>query len=338
MRLRTGEKIVIFVGGAKADAYKRILGNSYGLWIATEINEHFDSTDSRISFVKVAQGRQIAAKRPFTLWDLNPCNPKAPIYEDYIDKFRENGLAGGYLYEHFTIMDNATITPERLAEIKSRYDPNTVWYRRDILGERAIAEGLVYQQFADRPDDYVVSDIGDEKIRYATIGVDFGGGTSAHAFCCTGITTKNALVVLDEWYERDALTPNKLTEAFLDFVRRCQSRWFIADCWCDSAEQTLIKGFRAAANINRFSLNVGNAMKRHINDRIRATCILMGSGRFFVNSTCKHTIDALKSALWDSRCPTADVRLDNGTTNIDSLDAMEYSFERDIPVLIDNWR
>ena len=27
---QTGEKVVIFVGGAKADSYKRILGNSYG--------------------------------------------------------------------------------------------------------------------------------------------------------------------------------------------------------------------------------------------------------------------------------------------------------------------
>ena len=85
IQTRTGEKIVIFVGGSKADSYKRILGNSYGLWIATEINEHYDCADSRISFVKVASGRQIAASRPFTLWDLNPCNPKAGIYENYID-------------------------------------------------------------------------------------------------------------------------------------------------------------------------------------------------------------------------------------------------------------
>ena len=61
IRTQTGEKVVIFVGGAKADSYKRILGNSYGLWIATEINEHYDCSDSRISFVKVATGRQLAA-------------------------------------------------------------------------------------------------------------------------------------------------------------------------------------------------------------------------------------------------------------------------------------
>lgn len=146
---RTGEKVVIFAGGAKADSYKRILGNSYGMWIATEINEHYDSTDSRTSFIRVANGRQLAAVQPFTLWDLNPCNPGHSIYEQYIDRYRQDPLPGGYLYEHFTIADNATITPERLAEIKCQYVPGTVWYRRDIEGERTLAEGLIYPMYQD---------------------------------------------------------------------------------------------------------------------------------------------------------------------------------------------
>ena len=332
---KTGEKVIVFAGGAKADSYKRILGNSYGIWIATEINEHYDSNDSRTSFVKVASGRQIAAKRPFTLWDLNPCNPKASIYEDYIDKYRRDGLAGGYLYEHFTIKDNATISEERIREIESRYDRNSVWYRRDILGERAVAEGLIYQQFADRPDDFIVfREPG--RVSHAVIGVDFGGGSSAHAFCCIGYCN-NSVVVLDEYREKAALNPTKLEQDFVDFVRRCQMRWLVTDAWCDSAEQTLINGLRAAAARNRLPVNIGNSMKRPINDRIRATCLLMGSGRFFIMNTCQNTIDAFRSAIWDAKQLTEDVRLDNGTTNIDSLDAFEYAVERDIPTLIDGW-
>lgn len=331
---RTGEKVVIFVGGSKADSYKRILGNSYGLWIATEINEHYDSTDSRTSFLKVATGRQIAALHPFTLWDLNPCNPKASIYEAYIDKYRAQGLAGGYLYQHFTIKDNATITPERIAEIESRYDPNSVWYRRDILGERAVAEGLIYQLFADQPGRYIVDEL--PRIQRATIGVDFGGGTSAHAFCCLG-HCGSSIVVLDEYREQQALNPTKLQADFVDFVRRCQMRWLVTDVWCDSAEQTLINGLRTAAAQAHLPLNIGNAMKKPINDRIRALCILMGADRFKIYGGCKHTIDALKSAIWDSKKVTEDVRLDDGTTNIDSLDALEYAYERDIPVLIEGW-
>jgi len=143
---QTGEKIVIFTGGSKADSYKRILGNSYGLWIATEINEHYDSDDSRTSFIKVAFGRQVAANKPLILWDLNPCNPGHSIYKNYIDAYIKR-YKGGYQYEHFTIADNLSITPQRLEEIKSQYIPGSVWYRRDIEGERCIAEGLIYPMY-----------------------------------------------------------------------------------------------------------------------------------------------------------------------------------------------
>ena len=38
------EKVVIFAGGKSSDSYKKIRGNSYGMWIATEINLHHDNT------------------------------------------------------------------------------------------------------------------------------------------------------------------------------------------------------------------------------------------------------------------------------------------------------
>ena len=144
---QTGEKVVIFAGGGKADSYKKILGNSYGLWIATEINEHYDSEDSRTSFIKVAFGRQVAAIKPMVLWDLNPCNPSHSIY-NYIDGYKTS-FVGGYQYAHFTLRDNLSITPERRAEIESQYEAGSIWYRRDILGERCIAEGLVYPMYED---------------------------------------------------------------------------------------------------------------------------------------------------------------------------------------------
>lgn len=143
---QTGEKIVIFAGGGKADSYKKILGNSYGLWIATEINEHYDSDDSRSSFIKVAFGRQVAANRPLVLWDLNPCNPNNRIYRNYIDKYLTDYI-GGYQYQHFTLRDNLSITPERRAEIESQYEKDSIWYRRDIKGERCVAEGLVFPKW-----------------------------------------------------------------------------------------------------------------------------------------------------------------------------------------------
>lgn len=134
------EYIVIFVGGSKADSFKKIRGNSYGMWIATEINLHHDS------FIKDAFNRQLASKTRRVFWDLNPSSPANFIYKDYIDKFEET-YGERYNYEHFTIRDNASITEDRIRDIESQYDKNSVWYRRDILGERCNAEGLVYPMF-----------------------------------------------------------------------------------------------------------------------------------------------------------------------------------------------
>ena len=133
------------------------------------------------------------------------------------------------------------------------------------------------------------------------------------------------------------LTPDKLAADFVAFAGRCRARWMVTDAWCDSAEQTLINGLRAAADRVQLPVNIGNALKRPINDRIRAVCMLMGADRFLINRTCTATSDALASALWDSKRVTEDVRLDDGSTNIDSLDAMEYALERDIPELIETW-
>lgn len=184
LNTQTGMKVVIFTGAGKADSYKRILGNSYGLWIATEINEHFDSDDSRISFIKVAFGRQVAAIQPLVLWDLNPCNPSNRIYTDYIDKYKTD-YVGGYQYEHFTIADNLSISPERLAEIKSQYVVGSVWYRRDILGERCIAEGLVYPMYEDAIHDIPVLPAPDELTPHdVCISIDYGTMNAFAALMC----------------------------------------------------------------------------------------------------------------------------------------------------------
>lgn len=142
LKIRTSgrEYIVLFVGGSKADSFKKIRGNSYGMWIATEINLHHES------MIQEAFNRQLASKTRRVFWDLNPSSPANFIYKDYIDKFEET-YGERYNYEHFTIRDNASITEERIRDIESQYDKNSVWYRRDILGERCNAEGLVYPMF-----------------------------------------------------------------------------------------------------------------------------------------------------------------------------------------------
>ena len=262
------------------------------------------------------------------------CNPEAPthwFYKEWVLKAE----AKNALHLHFLLRDNPSLSDAIIRRYESMY--TGVFYDRYILGRWVAAEGAIYRQFCDNPDRYITDR--PPQIMRAVIGVDFGGGTSAHAFCCLGFTAgMRELVVLDELREKDALTPNVLEQRFVDFVRRCQMRWLVTDAYCDNAEKTLIAGLRTAAAQARLPLNIGNAIKRPINDRIRALCILMGADRFKVVRSCTATIDALRSAVWDSKKPIADVRLDDGTTNIDSLDALEYAYERDIETLVSMWR
>ena len=169
------------------------------------------------------------------------------------------------------------------------------------------------------------------------IGVDFGGGTSAHSFTCTGFTRDGQIVVLKDYHEKDALTPEKLNADFIDFLRACKANYFVTDVYCDSAEQTLINGMRSEIGKNRIGVNIGNAKKVAINERIRALCVLMGAGKLHICENCEDTIDALKAAVWNPKAITKDERLDNGTTNVDSLDSLEYTYERDIQDLVTRW-
>jgi PBSX family phage terminase large subunit len=164
------QRIIIFAGSFKSDSFKAIRGNSYGMWIATEINLHHDN------FIKEAFNRQLAASNRKIFWDLNPDNPRAPIYTDYLDVYARKAatgeLLGGYNYQHLNIFQNVNITPERLEEIVSQYEKGSLWYIRDILGERTVAEGLIYSMF--NPETHIVS--GSQKREYGKyyISCDYG--------------------------------------------------------------------------------------------------------------------------------------------------------------------
>lgn len=333
IKTKTGEKIVIFAGGGKADSYKKILGNSYGLWIATEINEHYDSDDSRTSFIKVAFARQLASKNRKVLWDLNPSSPNHKIYKDYIDKYQKDGLIGGYNYGHFTIRDNLSVSEQQYNAIMSQYDPNTIWFKRDILGQRCVAEGLIYKDFADNTGKYLITknDVKEKfRLSHIKIGVDFGGNGSSNTFVCTGFTygLKEIIVLKAKKYD-GYLTPDKLSSLFVDFVKECYNDYRKGgETYCDSAEQILIAGLRSKVEIEDIPTIIYNAKKNPINDRINLVTKLMALGKFFiVEEDCETVIEALSQAVWNNKEGHEDERLDNGTSDIDTLDALEYSIE-----------
>lgn len=346
------EKIVIFAGGGSSASYQKIRGNSYGMWIATEINLHHDNT------IKEAFNRTIASHRRKIFWDLNPEHPKAPIYVNYIDKYAEKAekgiLKGGYNYDHMTLFDNVNISQERLEEIISQYDPDSIWYIRDILGRRSIAEGLIYNKLATSiaakdgrfriPKKTAKEMAKKGEIIRINIGVDFGGNGSGHAFVATGITQGYEQLVflksrryIEGGYDPDTgkkildVDPDVLAQLFLRFIESVIKEYgFVTKVYADSAEQVLIRGFRTALTKKLHGdIKIVNAVKSKITNRIFATTSLAANDRLKMTEDCTSLEEAFSMAVWNPKNLELE-RLDDGTSDIDTLDAAEYSWERDI--------
>ena len=277
------------------------------------------------SFVEQALAR--CSVEGSKLWfNCNPDNPAHWFHQEWVLKAKEKNA----LHLHFELRDNPSLSEKIIARYEKMY--SGVFYLRYIKGLWVAAEGAIYTPYCDDESRFIRT-VGRKDIIRSIIGVDYGGNGSATAFVCIGVLKGyKGVAVLREYYHKGIVTPTQQEDAFVAFARECAEGYGTRECYCDSAEQTLIAGFRAAVRKAGLHMEINNAKKGEIIDRIRFTLRLMGRGAFFVDAGCKHLREALSSAVYDGKHKTEDKRLDDGSTNIDSLDAMEYAME---PVMKD---
>lgn len=259
-------------------------------------------------------------------FSCNPDHPKHWFKENWIDKREEHNA----LYLHFEMTDNPSLSGKKLAWYQSTY--TGVFYDRYVRGLWVAAEGLIYQYFANHTDEFLIDDPLEwcqenrQRITTVMIGVDFGGTGSANKFQATGITNCGTVLALDEEYIKREIDPDALNREFSTFVQRVSAVNGDSVTRADSAEQILIRGFRHTVERDRLRTTVKNAIKMEINDRIRLTLLLMAQKRLCISRKCPHLIDAFQTAVYDPKS-YEDKRLDDGTSDIDSLDAFEYTLE-----------
>ena len=272
------------------------------------------------SFVEQAVTRTISVENSKLWFNCNPDSSQHWFYKEWILQAEKRQA----LHLHFTMHDNPTLTETQINYAESQF--SGVFYDRYIKGLWVSAEGVIYRDFAENTEKFMLDTLPDD-IVFCTIGMDFGGNGSAHAMICTGFTKSlEKVIILDEYYRKEIISPAELEKDVCGFILRCQQKYRVYDMYCDSAEQVLIKGIKSAVIHEHIPINVHNARKSEIIGRIRFFSSLMAQNRFLVMKQCTHLIEALQSAVWDSKS-MKDVRLDNGEYNIDSLDALEYSAE-----------
>ena len=258
------------------------------------------------------------------------CNPGSPhhwFYQEWIKRSRERNA----LYLHFEMTDNPGLSKRTLERYENMYAG--IFYDRYVRGLWVAAEGIVYKDFANDTEKYLIGDPlewakqNGTSFSIISIGVDFGGTKSATKFQATGITKDFRVVALEEEYiKNEELDPNALNRRFATFCQLITSKYGYSQTRADSAETVLIRGLDHTAQKMHLGTQVKNAMKLQITDRIRLVVLLMKQGRFKVSRNCPHLIDAMQTAIYDPD-KFEDERLDDGTSDIDSLDAFEYSIE-----------
>lgn len=306
-----GEKVHC-LGADKVSQVKRLQGSSikycYGDEVATWSEEVFTMLKSRLD-------------HSYSKFD-GTCNPEHPKH--WLKQFLDQEGDIDIYHQRYQLDDNPFLDREVKENIKKEY-AGTVFYKRYVLGEWALAEGLIYQEIADNPDKFLIGADELPKQMEVFLGVDFGKNQSDTAFTATGIYDKKLYVLLADSVPMSGKTYNQLEADFQKFLDQYKNQYDykIRMVFADSAEPTYINSFR-----KKFpDVPIRGSIKHEIIDRIRATNILIGGERVkFVRGRCDVLIDGLSEAVWDED-QADDVRLDDGTSNIDILDSFEYSWE-----------
>lgn len=273
--------------------------------------------------------------KPYSCFDgaLNPESNTHWLKTDFLDAIEEKGI-DAYV-QSYTIFDNPFLSKEFVDNLCKEYE-GTVYYNRLILGQWCNAEGLIYKRFADNPSKYKWTKKdkdGNYELPegYTIIGIDYGGNKSGQAFVCTRISYDfKTIIALGSEKHMGDIDPDDLFELQIEFAKKMEYKYNcnIDYIFPDNEEVVLIRGLRKGAPGRGIKALVRGCIKEPINDRIDLERTIIAYDMFYyIEEECKTLVEAISSALWDEDAKD-DTRLDDFTSDIDTMDAFEYSFTK----------
>ena len=312
---------VYCLGAEKVSQVSKIRGSSIKYCYCDELAEYnqevFELLKSRLD-------------KEYSMLD-GTLNPESPTH--WLKKFLDSDA--DIYCQTYTIFDNPFL-PKKFVENLCKEYEGTVYYNRYILGQWCNAEGLIYTRFANEPTKYIWNkkkDNGEYDLPsgITIIGIDYGGTKSGQAFVCTRISSdyKYVIVLGSEKHMGD-IDPDDLENLEIEFAKKMMYKYKcdIDYMFPDNEEVVLIRGLRRRVQEMGWSTIVRGCIKEPINDRIDCGRTMISYNiLYYIEEECKMFVDALSSALWDDDAKE-DTRLDDFTTDIDTIDAWEYSWCR----------
>jgi PBSX family phage terminase large subunit len=312
---------VYCLGAEKVSQVSKIRGSSIKYCYCDELAEYnqevFELLKSRLD-------------KEYSMLD-GTLNPESPTH--WLKKFLDSDA--DIYCQTYTIFDNPFL-PKKFVENLCKEYEGTVYYNRYILGQWCNAEGLIYTRFANEPTKYIWNkkkENGEYDLPsgITIIGIDYGGTKSGQAFVCTRISSdyKYVIVLGSEKHMGD-IDPDNLENLEIEFAKKMMYKYNcdIDYMLPDNEEVVLIRGLRRRVQEMGWSTIVRGCIKEPINDRIDCGRTMISYNiLYYIEEECKIFVDALSSALWDDDAKE-DTRLDDFTTDIDTIDAWEYSWCR----------
>lgn len=230
--------------------------------------------------------------------------------------------------QKYTIFDNPFLPKKYIEDLCKEYQ-GTVYYNRYILGQWCNAEGLIFQQIANDCTRYITKEVQLNSV--ISIGIDWGGNKSYHSITATKISRsyKNIQCLKSDKMKATGTNTKQVFRWIINFIKEIQDLYgTVSFIFCDSAEQVLNNSLQGELIANGLNIKVQDSIKIEIKNRIELWNRLLNLDRLsFIERQTKTVIEALQTALYDEKAKD-DRWIDDGeTSDIDSLDSFNYSFE-----------
>lgn len=216
------------------------------------------------------------------LWfNCNPSSPAHWFYTNWVKKPSEHNA----LHLHFDLTDNPSLSQKIIDRYKSMY--TGVFYRRYILGEWCVAEGLVY----DFGEDNITDEIPDNGEYY--ISIDYGtlNPFSAGLWCVLG---DKAVRVKEYYYSGRDTNHQRTDEEYCDEVESLSKGYNIRSVIVDPSAASFITALRKRG----FKVQKAN---NDVLDGIRRTAVYLKNGNIKIHRSCADSISEFGLYCWDDK-------------------------------------
>lgn len=270
-------KTVYILGADKVSQVQKLQGAGieycYGDEVTTWNKEVFAMLKSRLD-------------KPNSVFD-GTCNPDSPGH--WFKKFIESD-ADVYA-QHYEIYDNTHLTKEFIGNLETEY-AGTVYYKRFILGEWAMAEGVIYPMFT--VENNVIKNYTPDENAEWYISVDYGTMNPFSAGLWA-LERKNGRAVRVKEFYHDGRNSKKMMtdEQYYKELLTLAGDRYIQSIVVDPSAASFI------AVIRHYGIFSVKKAKNNVLDGIRITAGMLTKKQILLTEACKDSIREFGQYVWD---------------------------------------